>query len=82
MSCLVNLTLKLQINMTKIEPKIDRILAVDDSPDNLFLVQAILEDEGYIIDLADDGFAALEQIERNPPRFDSFGCDDAESRWL
>ncbi|NMG57991.1 HAMP domain-containing histidine kinase [Geitlerinema sp. P-1104] len=53
--------------MTKIEPKIDRILAVDDSPDNLFLVQAILEEEGYIIDLAEDGFAALEQIESNPP---------------
>ncbi|MCC5897550.1 MAG: hybrid sensor histidine kinase/response regulator [Phormidium sp. BM_Day4_Bin.17] len=53
--------------MTKVEPKIDRILAVDDSPDNLFLVQAILEDEGYIIDLAEDGFAALEQIETNPP---------------
>ncbi|MFO8039180.1 MAG: hybrid sensor histidine kinase/response regulator [Sodalinema sp.] len=49
------------------EPNFDRILAVDDSPDNLFLVQAILEDEGYLIELAEDGLAALEQIKSNPP---------------
>ncbi|MGC9504296.1 ATP-binding response regulator [Baaleninema sp.] len=47
--------------------KHDRILAVDDSPDNLFLIQAILEDEGYDIDLAEDGFVALEKIEKQPP---------------
>lgn len=47
--------------------QIDRILAVDDSPDNLFLIQTILEDEGYHIDLADDGFSALEKIDAKPP---------------
>jgi len=47
--------------------KPDRILVVDDSPDNLFLVQTILEEEGYIIVLAEDGRSALNQIEASPP---------------
>jgi signal transduction histidine kinase len=47
--------------------KIDRILAVDDSPDNLFLIQTILEDKGYEINLAEDGREALAQIEKRPP---------------
>ena len=47
--------------------KIDRILAVDDTQDNLILVQAILESEGYKIDLASDGIKALRQIEQSPP---------------
>lgn len=45
----------------------DRILVVDDSPDNLFLVQTILEEEGYEINLAEDGRSALAQIEQSPP---------------
>ncbi|MDH6059777.1 hybrid sensor histidine kinase/response regulator [Chrysosporum bergii ANA360D] len=49
------------------KPKIDRILAVDDTPDNLILVQTILESEGYEIDLAADGFTALVKIEQSPP---------------
>lgn len=47
--------------------KTDHILVVDDSPDNLFLVQTILEEEGYCISLAEDGLVALEQIEQSPP---------------
>lgn len=47
--------------------KIDHILVVDDSPDNLFLVQTILEEEGYEITLAEDGRSALAQIEQSPP---------------
>ncbi|MEH2255396.1 hybrid sensor histidine kinase/response regulator [Nostoc sp.] len=47
--------------------KIYRILAVDDTQDNLILVQAILESEGYEIDLASDGIKALRQIEQSPP---------------
>lgn len=47
--------------------KSDRILVVDDSPDNLFLVQTILEEEGYKISLAEDGRVALAQIEASPP---------------
>ena len=46
----------------------DRILVVDDSPDNLFLVQTLLEDEGYEVWLAEDGFSAIEQIEKDPPQ--------------
>lgn len=45
----------------------DRILVVDDSPDNVFLIQAILEEEGYKISTAADGRSALAQIEQSPP---------------
>ncbi|MEH1822343.1 MAG: hybrid sensor histidine kinase/response regulator [Nostoc sp.] len=47
--------------------KIYRILAVDDTRDNLILVQAILESEGYEIDLASDGIKALQKIDQSPP---------------
>ncbi len=49
------------------KPKIDRILAVDDSKDNLILVQTILESEGYDIELVSDGITALQQVEQCPP---------------
>jgi two-component system sensor histidine kinase/response regulator len=48
-------------------PKVDRILAVDDSPDNLFLVQTILENSGYELSLAENGSTALAQVEKFPP---------------
>ncbi|WAL60753.1 response regulator [Thermocoleostomius sinensis A174] len=44
-----------------------RILAVDDTPDNLFLIQAILEDDGYEVSFAENGETALAQIEQSPP---------------
>ncbi|WP_375504186.1 response regulator [uncultured Nostoc sp.] len=47
--------------------KIYRILAVDDTPDNLILVQAILESEGYEIHLVSDGIKALREVEQAPP---------------
>lgn len=47
--------------------KIDRILAVDDTRDNLILVQTILESEGYEIELVTDGTGALQQVEQCPP---------------
>jgi len=47
--------------------KIDRILAVDDTRDNLILVQTILESEGYEIDLVSDGISALQKVEQSPP---------------
>jgi two-component system sensor histidine kinase/response regulator len=43
------------------------ILAVDDTPDNLFLIEAILEDEDYRISLAEDGASALAKVEACPP---------------
>ncbi|MBV8887064.1 MAG: hybrid sensor histidine kinase/response regulator [Chroococcidiopsidaceae cyanobacterium CP_BM_RX_35] len=45
----------------------DHVLVVDDSPDNVFLVQTILEEEGYTISTAEDGPSALAQIEQSPP---------------
>lgn len=48
-------------------PKGDRILVVDDSPDNVFLIQAILEEEGYKVATAADGYSALAQIQESPP---------------
>lgn len=49
------------------QPQADRILVVDDSPDNLLLVKCILEEEGYHITLAEDGQTALEIIDRLHP---------------
>ncbi len=45
----------------------DRILAVDDSPDNLFLIEAILAEEGYEVDCKSDGSSALASIQTDPP---------------
>ncbi|MEZ2236679.1 response regulator [Microcoleus sp.] len=47
--------------------KVDRILVVDDAPDNVLLVETILEEEGYEISSADNGFSALSQIDKCPP---------------
>ena len=47
--------------------KADRILVVDDAPDNVLLVETILEEEGYEISSADNGFSALSQIDKCPP---------------
>ncbi len=44
-----------------------RILVVDDSADNLFLLQAILESSGYEVDLAENGSSALSKIFASPP---------------
>ena len=40
---------------------------VDDSPDNLFLIETILQEEGHEIILANDGFTALKLVEKSPP---------------
>jgi two-component system, sensor histidine kinase and response regulator len=47
--------------------KIDSILAVDDTPDNLLLLEAILSEEGYDIRVAEDGASALQMIDESPP---------------
>jgi len=44
-----------------------RILVVDDLNDNLFLLQTILEAEGYEVDTADNGNLALTKIANSPP---------------
>lgn len=47
--------------------KNDCILVVDDSPDNVLLVQTILEEEGYDIITADNGIKALKIVEQAQP---------------
>lgn len=44
-----------------------RILVVDDLPDNLFLLKAILECEGYQVETADSGKVALSKVQSCPP---------------
>lgn len=46
----------------------DNILVVDDSPDNVFLIQTILEEEGYKITTAEDGPSAIAEIEQSAPQ--------------
>ena len=41
----------------------DKILVVDDSPDNVFLIKTILEEEGYTVSTAENGASALAQLE-------------------
>lgn len=43
------------------------ILAIDDIPDNLFLIKLALEQEGYNVLLVDNGTTALAQIHKSPP---------------
>ncbi len=45
-----------------------RILAVDDQPENLELLAAILTDEGFDVGFASDGLAALEAVAAHPPQ--------------
>lgn len=47
---------------------IDKILVADDAPDNRFLIEAILEEQGYALDFAEDGREALTKIEADPPQ--------------
>ncbi|MEM6752289.1 MAG: hybrid sensor histidine kinase/response regulator [Cyanobacteria bacterium P01_C01_bin.38] len=42
--------------------KSDQILVVDDSPDNVFLIKTILEEEGYEVSTAENGHKALKRI--------------------
>jgi signal transduction histidine kinase len=45
----------------------DRLLVVDDVPDNLFLIRTILEEEGYDISISSSGEMALEMVYAEPP---------------
>jgi two-component system, sensor histidine kinase and response regulator len=47
--------------------KPDHILVVDDTVDNLLLVQTLLQEEGYEVAIAENGYSALEQIIKLPP---------------
>jgi CheY-like chemotaxis protein len=43
------------------------ILVVDDVADNLFLLQTVLESEGYSVETASDGSTALNKIDHSEP---------------
>jgi two-component system, sensor histidine kinase and response regulator len=47
--------------------RIERILAVDDTVDNLILLQTLLEIEGYQIDMVADGREAIKYVQDSPP---------------
>ena len=51
----------------EIATPIDRILVVDDLPDNYFLLQTVLESEGYSVKVAHSGRSALQSIAFQPP---------------
>jgi signal transduction histidine kinase len=44
----------------------DKILVVDDSPDNVFLIKTILEEEGYTVSTAENGISALAELKASP----------------
>ncbi|HET9281395.1 MAG TPA: response regulator [Candidatus Angelobacter sp.] len=44
-----------------------RILLVDDEPGIRFVLSAVLEQSGYVVDQAEDGFAALRKIQQKKP---------------
>jgi CheY-like chemotaxis protein len=44
-----------------------RILIVDDIEDNVLVLQALLEAEGYVVETAESGWAALRKLKANPP---------------
>lgn len=64
---MVKSTLSMQNSSLSPFKKADRILVVDDSSDNVFLIQAILEEEGYKISTASDGPTALAKVEESAP---------------
>ncbi|HEY9906275.1 MAG TPA: response regulator [Thermosynechococcaceae cyanobacterium] len=43
------------------------ILVVDDLADNLFLLKTVLESEGYVVGLAENGSTALAKVAETPP---------------
>ncbi|MEH1915381.1 hybrid sensor histidine kinase/response regulator [Nostoc sp.] len=48
--------------MTSQSSRSDKILVVDDSPDNVFLIKTILEEEGYTVSTAENGISALAEL--------------------
>ncbi|MBN3911208.1 MAG: hybrid sensor histidine kinase/response regulator [Nostoc sp. NMS1] len=48
--------------MTSQSSRSGKILVVDDSPDNVFLIKTILEEEGYTVSTAENGISALAEL--------------------
>lgn len=58
-----------------IEKLVKRVLVVDDVMDNLFLTQFVLETEGYEVDIALSGEAAIAKITTARPKPDLIVLD-------
>ncbi|MEH1894298.1 MAG: hybrid sensor histidine kinase/response regulator [Nostoc sp.] len=52
--------------MTSQSSRSGKILVVDDSPDNVFLIKTILEEEGYTVSTAENGISALAELKTSP----------------
>jgi DNA-binding response OmpR family regulator len=52
-----------------IEPSQFRVLCIDDTPMLLRMLNDVLADEGYVVETATDGAAALAEIAKDPHRF-------------
>lgn len=50
-----------------VSSQVKRILIVDDIEDNLSLLETILTEEGYEVDVANSGKSALAKVEASPP---------------
>lgn len=47
--------------------KLKSILVVDDAPDILFLVETVLQEAGYDVKCAENGYSALAQVQQQQP---------------
>ncbi|CAN5880599.1 diguanylate cyclase [soil metagenome] len=51
----------------KDEEEVQRILVVDDHPDNVDILDARLSSRGYVVETATNGQEALDKVQANPP---------------
>lgn len=49
------------------DPRQPRVLVVDDERQNLQMLQVVLRNEGYVVDIAASGDAALDKSRKSPP---------------
>jgi CheY-like chemotaxis protein len=52
---------------SEVKPQAKRILVIDDIQDNLHLLEAVLVEEGFVVDVASSGKLGLAMIEASPP---------------
>ncbi|MBA2671704.1 MAG: response regulator, partial [Gemmatimonadetes bacterium] len=50
------------------EEQTERILVVDDHPDNIEIINARLSSRGFVIETASNGQEALDLVHANPPQ--------------
>jgi putative two-component system response regulator len=55
------------MNTTTGRPRVSRILVVDDNPSVSGLLRRVLETEGYLVEVAEDGRSALARVSIQPP---------------